>query len=96
MRDLRYAARVLIKNPGFSIAAILTLALGIGLNVAIFSLFDAVALRPIQLGSGAPIVSVYQEARGLVSRNVYGGPSLFSYPEYLAYAERSAVVGTGG
>ena len=81
-QDLRYAARLLRKNPIFSIAAILTLALGIGANTAMFELLNTIRLRSLPVQNPHELVSigVDQHGKGRVGRGYAGGRSIFTEP----------------
>ncbi len=82
LQDTRYALRGMRRQPGFVTVAVLTLALGIGANTAIFSLVHAVLLRPLPYHDPSTLVSVWNRWTGAAQ----GG---LSDPEYLDYAERS-------
>src|SRR5439155_21754738 len=85
MNDLKFAFRQLVKNPGFTAVAVLTLALGIGANTAIFSLIDAVLLKML------PVRNPEQLVR-LSWTDPHGRPDdTFSYPAFEAFRDGNKV-----
>jgi macrolide transport system ATP-binding/permease protein len=84
-RDLRYGARALARNPGFTMVAVLATALGIGVNTGIFTVLNGVALKLLPIPRAEQIVSVDQIFHGKLHRNVHGEPGLFSYSEFQNY-----------
>src|SRR5436190_6133643 len=65
MSDLKSALRSLLKSPGFSAVAILTIAVGIGANTALFSIFDRLVLSPVTLPQPSSLVAIYANNPGL-------------------------------
>ena len=82
LQDLRFGLRMLRKNPGFTSVAVLTLALGIAANTAIFTAFDALVLRPRPVKDPDSLAAVFRITPG--ERN-----GRFSYPDYIYYRDHS-------
>src|SRR2546425_129942 len=80
MNDLKFALRQLLKNPGFTAVAVLTLALGMGINAAFFTAFNALVLRPLPVKDPDTVV------------NVWSGYGQFSYPQYVDYRDHNEVL----
>jgi putative ABC transport system permease protein len=86
VQDVRYAFRTLLKSPGFAIVAVLTLALGIGANVATFSVVYGVLLRPLPFPQSEQLVRVFDDLRGPNEQDVG-----MSAPELWDLQDRSGV-----
>ena len=91
LQDIRFAGRVLRKSPGFTTAAVLAIALGVGINVGTFSVLNGAALRMLPIPRAEQVVSIDQILHGRFTRNIHNGSSMFSYSEYLDYRNHNHV-----
>jgi predicted permease len=91
-QDLRYSLRMLAASPGFTLVAILSLALGIGANTAIFSLLDVIMLRSLPVADPGQLV-LFGHGREVGSTNSLPNSSwdLFSYPFYRTFSQKNQV-----
>src|SRR4051794_30079924 len=86
IQDIRYGLRMLIKSPSLSIVATIALALGIGANTAIFSVVNAVLLRPLPFPDSDSLMSVYE------TDSVRGGVrGSYSYPNFFDLRDQNHV-----
>src|SRR5271165_638104 len=83
--DLRAGVRRLLQNPGFSLIAVLTLALGIGANASIFSVITSILFRPLPVERGSELVSLNRTLAGDTS-------PILSYPNYRDFRDRNSVL----
>jgi predicted permease len=102
-QDLRYGARMLVKNPGFTLIAMLTLGLGIGANTAIFSIVNGLLLNPLSYRDAGRLAIIWTHSPGANVVQDWPSPGQFSALksensvfEQLALAQGSNVIVTGG
>jgi len=83
-QDLRFAGRMLLKNPGFTAVAVLTLALGIGANTAIFTVVNGVLLKPLPYPDPERLVTLWERSqrRGFEQERVSG-------PDFIEWREQN-------
>jgi len=93
LQDIRYALRQLRKSPGFTITVVITLALGIGANAAVFALFDQVLLRMLPVDKPKELVRFEWSGSFSGSMSSFGGDTsnYFSYPMYKDLRDRNQV-----
>jgi|RhiMethySRZTD1v2_1073278.scaffolds.fasta_scaffold04716_2 putative ABC transport system permease protein len=83
LQDLRHSARMLLKNPGFTLIAILSIAIGVGANAAMFSVADGLVIRPLPVPRAGEVMTI----AALLPAG--GGELQFSYPEYVGLRDQT-------
>jgi len=82
-QDLRHGARMLRKNPGFTVIAVISIAIGVGANAAMFSLADGLVIRPLPVTRPGDVITIAGIAPGAI------GNTPLSYPEYVDVRDQS-------
>src|SRR5688500_10669809 len=88
-QDLRHGARMLAKNPGFAAVAILSIAVGVGANAAMFSLADALVLRPLQVPRATEVVALSGNSTAATASTGFGLNRSVSYLDYRDVRDRA-------
>src|SRR5437867_11269665 len=96
LRDVRHGLRAMRQSPGFTAAALLTLALGIGATSAVFSVVRTVMLEPLPYRDPNRLVAVWETNRGGTSRNVIAPANFVAWRERARTLEHLGMVGYGG
>jgi hypothetical protein len=91
-RKLRFAARALVRRPVYTCTAIITLAFGIGVNSALFTVIYSFFLRPLPVREASRVVSVSRTIAGRYSLRVFGRASMLSYPDFRRLQDESQSV----
>ncbi len=95
LQDVRYGVRSLRRTPGFTLAAVLTLALGIGANTTIFTLLDAVVFKPLPVPAAHELVTLYENAPEGVP-DAAGGTGRYLRFSYPRFERLQQAIGTQG
>src|SRR5258706_16324789 len=81
LHDLHYGARILVRSTGTTVVTVLALAIGIGVNTAVFTAYKAMVARPLDARAPAELVNI------ALTRDSSGSDFRFSYPDYEAYRD---------
>src|SRR5688572_25725794 len=88
-QDLRHGTRMLVENPGFTFVAMISIAIGVGANAAMFSLADGLVLRPLQVPRAGDVVAVSAIAPRAAESFSFVSNRLLSYPDYVDLRDRT-------